>query len=713
MGLLMQSSISSFFGAPKRALHSSGSPNKQVKPENSGATAPEKSVEQPDAPETSKSAASPPSQVKSEPNPAPAPAERKLNPATSNKVLNNAAKEPSGTSVEYLKIADTFNKIESTTKRLEITKYCADLFDDVLHTTNGDAQTLSRVVYLCINRLGPDYEGLELGLGESLIIKALAESTGRSPGDVKKQYVKLGDLGQVALSSKQGQAMMFSKPKPLTVNHVFTKLKDIATQSGKESQQKKIGIIKSLLVQCRETESKYLVRSLEGKLRIGLAEKTVLIALSQAFIRFQSSSSSNNNNKSAKISVEEGDEIIKEAFSQCPNYEIVIESVLEHGLSNLLENVKLTPGVPLKPMLAKPTKSVSEVLDRFQNNVFTCEYKYDGERAQVHCANAKMHVYSRNMEDMSERYPDIIEILPTIAKNKDSDFILDCEAVAWDQENQKILPFQVLSTRKRKDVLSGEIKVKVQLFAFDILYYNGKSLLTTPLQERRQILEEHFNTTVGKFSLATHMNSNNIDEIQGFLDQSVKDSCEGLMIKALEGNESKYEPSKRSMNWLKLKKDYLDGIGDSLDLVVVGAYHGRGKRTNWYGGFLLACYNPDLEEYETVCKIGTGFSEQLLQKLYSELSPTADTKCKSYISHDSAANQQPDVWFEPKHVWEVLTADLSQSPVYQAGKNELDNGKGVSLRFPRFVREREDKGPEDSTTTQQIVDMYERQFADK
>lgn len=705
VGLLMQSSISSFFGAPKRALNSSSSPNKQVKPENSGAASPEKSAEQADASETSKSAPSPPPPVKT----APAPAEKKPSPAFTHKAPTSSSNEPSSTSMEYLKIANTFNKIESTTKRLEITKYCADLFDDVLQTTNGDAQTLSRVVYLCINRLGPDYEGLELGLGESLIIKALAESTGRSPGDVKKQYVKLGDLGQVALSSKQGQTMMFSKPKPLTVNHVFTKLKEIATQSGKDSQQKKIGIIKSLLVQCRETESKYLVRSLEGKLRIGLAEKTVLIALSQAFIRFQSSSGG----KSANLSVEEGDEIIKEAFSQCPNYEIVIESVLEHGLSNLLENVKLTPGVPLKPMLAKPTKSVSEVLDRFQNNLFTCEYKYDGERAQVHCANGKMHVYSRNMEDMSERYPDIIEILPTIAHDKNTDFILDCEAVAWDQENQKILPFQVLSTRKRKDVLSGDIKVKVQLFAFDILYFNGKSLLTTPLQERRQILNEHFHATVGKFSVATHMNTSNIDEIQGFLDQSVKDSCEGLMIKALEGNESKYEPSKRSMNWLKLKKDYLDGIGDSLDLVVVGAYYGRGKRTNWYGGFLLACYNPDLEEYETVCKIGTGFSEQLLQKLHSELSPLADSKCKSYISHDSAANQQPDVWFEPKYVWEVLTADLSQSPVYQAGKNELDNGKGISLRFPRFVREREDKGPEDSTTTQQIVDMYERQFADK
>lgn len=672
----MQSSLDSFFGGGKRLAHSEAKQPKIRKTENE--------VEQ----ETSD---------KQEPIVVPTvePSNSISNPSN-----GNDPKSDTDGSIPYLTLVKAFTKIEATTKRLEISRYCSELFSSVLNQTSGNASTLSRVVYLCINRLGPDYEGLELGLGESLILKALAESTGRSLADVKKQYNKLGDLGQVALLSKKSQAMMFSKPKPLTTDHVFTKLKSIATSTGKESQQKKISIIKALLLQCREEESKFLVRSLEGKLRIGLAEKTVLIGLSSAFCKWDGSN----------VSDDQGEEMIKDAFSQVPNYEIIIKAVLDHGFANLLDNVKLTPGVPLKPMLAKPTKSVTEVLDRFQNKLFTCEYKYDGERAQVHSYNGKMHVYSRNMEDMSERYPDIIEVLPTISKTADVDFILDCEAVAWDHENNKILPFQVLSTRKRKDVLSGDIKVKVQLFAFDILYFKGESLLSKSLEERREILSKHFQQTQGKFSLATSMNTRELDEIQTFLNQSVKDSCEGLMIKALEGVESKYEPSRRSMNWLKLKKDYLDGIGDSLDLTVVGAYYGRGKRTNWYGGFLLGCYNPESEEYETVCKIGTGFSEADLQKFYNDMSPLADTKPKSYVAHDSATNQQPDVWFEPKYVWEVLTADLSLSPVYQAGKNELDNGKGISLRFPRFIREREDKGPEDSTTTEQIVQMYEKQF---
>jgi len=697
---LMQSSLDSFFGQ-KRSIASGGKPAKAAKTEAKTEPAAEPKSE-PVAPKLEPTAQEAKCETSSDAAPNAAPS------AAANMVRDSgASKSELGTAIPYLSISQAFANIEATTKRLEITKHCSDLFSSVLDQSQGNADSLAKVVYLCINRLGPDYEGLELGLGESIIVKALAESTGRSMQDVKKQYVKLGDLGQVALTSKKSQTMMFSKPKPLTVDTVFAKLKDIATSTGKDSQQRKIAIIKGLLIQCRGEESKYIVRSLEGKLRIGLAEKTVLIALSQAFINWEK-----RGGHPTRISVDDGEEIIKDAFSQMPNYEKIIEAALAHGLGNLPANVKLTPGIPLKPMLAKPTKSISEVLDRFQDKLFTCEYKYDGERAQVHNAHGKMHVYSRNMEDMSERYPDIIDILPTIAKDANVDFILDCEAVAWDQAEQKILPFQVLSTRKRKDVISGEIKVRVQLFAFDILYFNGESLLSRSLAERRQILYNNFTPTPGKLSMATSMNSRELDDIQHFLDQSVKDNCEGLMVKALEGDESRYEPSKRSINWLKVKKDYLEGIGDSLDLVVLGAYFGKGKRTNWYGGFLLGCYNSESEEYETVCKIGTGFSEANLQRFYTELSPIADTRPKSYISHDTAANQQPDVWFEPKYVWEVLTADLSLSPVYQAGRSELDNGKGISLRFPRFIREREDKSAEDSTSTEQIIQMYERQFTE-
>lgn len=622
--------------------------------------------------------------------------------------LNPNAKIP------YSRLADVLDKIEKESGRLKITALVSEFLLEVLEQYPSP-DNLVRVVYLFINRLGPDYEpDLELGLGETLLIKAISECYGRLAAKIKKDYHEAGDLGLVAQKSRLGQPTMF-KPAPLDVDTVFENLTKIAKSTGKDSQTRKIGIINKMLTACnmKSSEAKFLIRSLEGKLRIGLAEKTVLIALAQAFLNFE-------NKTSKRILPEQltkAENVIREAFSLIPNYEIIIRNAHKYGILNLLEHCQLTPGVPLKPMLAKPTKSIGEILDRFQGEEFTCEYKYDGERAQVHLlADGSVRVYSRNSEDMSERYPDLLSIVKDFIKvttnleEKESpkSMILDCEAVAWDREKQKILPFQVLSTRKRKDVNESDIKVHICLFAFDLLYYNNESLITKSLEERRSCLFENFKTIEGKFQYATYKNSSDLDELQAFLDQSVKDSCEGLMVKMLHGPESFYEPSKRSRNWLKLKKDYLAGVGDSLDLVVVGAYVGKGKRTGSYGGFLLATYNDDTGEYETTCKIGTGFSDEDLASLYAKLKPTEISRPKPFYVYDTKnSNAVPDVWLEPTLLFEVLTADLSLSPIYKASHQEY--GKGISLRFPRFIRTREDKGVEDATTSSQIAEFYERQ----
>ncbi len=308
--------------------------------------------------------------------------------------------------------------------------------------------------------------------------------------------------------------------------------------------------------------------------------------------------------------------------------------MLEHGIFNLRDNCKLQPGVPLKPMLAKPTKSITEVLDRFEGKDFTCEYKYDGERAQIHyvapdsvqqfpAAKTTLQkdagvkglssIFSRNSEDLSKKYPDILAKLNTWIKPETKSFVLDCETVAWDMETKKVLPFQQLMTRKRKDVKAEDVKVKVCVFAFDILFLNGEATVKKSLRERRELLHRAFETVEGEFAFAQFGDTKEIDEIQTLLDESVKASCEGLMVKMLDTEESGYEPSKRSRNWLKVKKDYLSGIGDSLDLVVLGAYYGKGKRTSVYGAFLLAAYNVNDQVYETVCNIGTGFSEAMLE----------------------------------------------------------------------------------------------------
>ncbi|KRZ99675.1 uncharacterized protein AC631_04582 [Debaryomyces fabryi] len=611
--------------------------------------------------------------------------------------------------IYYSELTELFEKIEQESSRLKITALISQFYYQILEHASSDK--LVKIIYLCINRLGPDYEpDLELGLGETLLIKAISECYGRPPSKIKKDYQEVGDLGIVAQKSRSGQPTMF-KPTRLDIVTVFENLTKIAKSTGKDSQSKKISTINKMLTACemKSNEAKFLIRSLEGKLRIGLAEKTVLIGLAQAFVNYE-----NKTNK--KISPEklaQAEDIIREAFSRIPNYEIIINNAYEHGIFNLLDYCILTPGIPLKPMLAKPTKSISEVLDRFQGEEFTCEYKYDGERAQVHLLpTGEVRIYSRNSEDMSQRYPDLISIIKDFLKTQEisgnHSMVLDCEAVAWDRETNKILPFQVLSTRKRKDVDEKDIKVHICLFAFDLLYYNDQPLITTSLAERRKVMFENLRPIEGKFQFATFRNTSNLDELQHFLDQSVKDSCEGLMVKMMNGTDSYYEPSKRSRNWLKLKKDYLAGVGDSLDLVVIGAYIGKGKRTGSYGGFLLASYNQDSGEYETTCKIGTGFSDEDLVSIHAKLKPTEIQKPKPYYVYDTTnSNAVPDVWFEPTTIFEVLTADLSLSPIYKAAHQQY--GKGISLRFPRFLRIRDDKGIEDATSSTEVSEFYERQ----
>lgn len=612
--------------------------------------------------------------------------------------------------IPYAKLTSVLDRIEKESGRLKMTAIVSEFFTEVLEQFQS-ADQLVTVVYLFINRLGPDYEpDLELGLGETLLIKAISECYGRPISKIKKDYQEVGDLGSVAQKSRSGQPTMF-KPSPLDVDIVFQNLTKIAKLTGKDSQARKIGIINKMLTSCdmKSSEAKFLIRSLEGKLRIGLAEKTVLVSLAQAFLNYENKSSK----RISSESLSKAEDIIREAFSLIPNYEIIIRNAFDHGIMNLLEHCQLTPGVPLKPMLAKPTKSIGEVLDRFQGEEFTCEYKYDGERAQVHLLDSgEVRVYSRNSEDMSQRYPDLVGIVKDFIKQSDIDapksMILDCEAVAWDREQKKILPFQVLSTRKRKDVDEKDIKVHICLFAFDLLCFNGNSLITKSFRERRQSLFDNFQAIDGKFHFATHKDSSDLDELQLFLDQSVKDSCEGLMVKMLGGRDSWYEPSKRSRNWLKLKKDYLAGVGDSLDLVVVGAYVGKGKRTGSYGGFLLAAYNDDTGEYETTCKIGTGFSDEDLTSLYNKLKPTEIPAAKGFYVYDTTNSAAvPDVWLEPTAVFEVLTADLLLSPIYKAA--HLEYGKGISLRFPRFIRLREDKLVEAATTLAEVSEFYQRQ----
>ncbi|KAL5966031.1 DNA ligase 1 [Taenia solium] len=623
--------------------------------------------------------------------------------------------------VPYVAFAKTLECIESISSRLKIIEVLTNFYRSVGVLSPKE---LPLCIYMSINQLGPSYEGLELGIGESLLIKALTLTTGASNVRIKSELNRLGDLGAVAEAIRSRQQTMF-KPKPLTLQQVFERLKEIALMVGNTSQTKKVKLIQSLLVACRECEAKYLIRSLQGKLRIGLAEQSVLAALGQAVALtpfhsvqalladgqpltpsvLDTSWKARGGAEAWKAYCEVVVGHVKQAYAQCPNYEKIVQSLLEDGPDDVHRRCCIIPGIPIRPMLAYPTHGVTEVLKRFDQADFTCEYKYDGERAQIHLLlDGSVRVYSRNQEDTTSKYPDIVntlvanvlqntkltdevgKLLSSIdataheANSSVTTFILDSEAVAWDVDAAQILPFQILSTRKRKDVHEEDVKVRVCIYAFDLLYLNGIPLTDQPFRKRRELLRLVFPTLPG--------------------------NCEGLMVKTLDRGAT-YEIAKRSRNWLKLKKDYLEGVGDTLDLVVIGGFHGTGKRTGRYGGFLLACYSPDDEEYQTICKVGTGLKDDDLAKLSDFFKDHIIPSAKTYYQYTK--NLEPDHWFEPVQVWEVKAADISISPAHKAAAGMADPEKGLSLRFPRFLRVREDKRPEEATTAAQVYEMYRDQ----
>ena len=618
-------------------------------------------------------------------------------------------------SILFRDIVDVLLKVETCkgeNSKDAVKELLSNLFVNIINNYSAD---LPKIYYFLSSKVGPEYISPEFGIGEGILEKIVGKVIGISDKILKEKLIETGDLGTVASEGKKNVKTMdaFSNfikvgpQKKLTISQIMKVYKNVAVKKGKSSQDEKIKLLCDLMFKADKDEIKFLVRSLQKSLKIGASFKTILSAFSRAITKILKN----------KTDEKEIYRILLASKNQLSDEDIFFGHIIEliqkkTNFSELIDLCQIRCGIPVNPQLARPTTGIKVIFDRFADTPFTCEYKYDGFRGQIHYYNKKTQIFSRNLEDMTETYPDVVEFINNFIKesaeknNKQlNSFILDCEMVAYDKKNDKILPFQQLTTRSRKNVDLATITIHVCMFCFDILLLNDEILINKTLRERRKYLYSTF-TESQYIQFAKHLDSGDAQEMENFMTESVSSGCEGLIVKAIDKN-SEYMPGQRNFNWLKLKKDYLDtSLGDSIDLVIIGAQYGKGKRKGLYGSFLLACYNDDNETYETVTMTGGGLKDAELDELYNKLKEIILPQAPSNYKLGKA---EPDVIFEAKNVIEVKTADLSISPIYTAGYDLTPDHRGVSLRFPRFQRIRDDKKPHEACTSEEIVKLYNNQ----
>ncbi|MEM2105279.1 MAG: ATP-dependent DNA ligase [Candidatus Bathyarchaeia archaeon] len=581
--------------------------------------------------------------------------------------------------MRYAVIADAYEKIEATTKRLEMT----DLLVDLLKNTPKNI--IDKVVYLTQGKIYPDFVGLEIGVAEKLAIKALARASGRSENEIEDDLKTSGDIGETAqkLIAKKKQVTFFQQP--LTVQRVYETLDKMAKASGSGAVDTKMSLLAGLLADATPKEAKYIMRTVTGNLRLGIADMTVLDALAIAY----------GGGKETR-------EHIERAYNISSDLGRVAQVAAEKGLEGI-KKFQVMVFEPIRPMLAERLSSPEEILDKLGGKCIA-EYKYDGERIQAHKKGDQVILYSRRLENISNQYPDAVELIKKHVKAKDA--ILEAECVAIDLETGEMRPFQELMHRRRKYEIEKAMEAyPVSLFMFDALYVDGKDLTLEPYPIRRKTLEETIQESE-RVQTAKSLITSNVKELEKFFLEAIENGCEGLMCKSIAA-DSIYQAGARGWLWIKYKRDYKSEMTDTVDLVIVGAFHGRGKRAGTYGALLLAAYNPESDTFETVTKCGTGFTDEDLEKL-------PKTMQKHIVQHKhSRVNSllEADVWFEPVVVIEILGAEITLSPIHTCAMDSIRKGSGLAIRFPRFTGNyRLDKAAEDATTTEEIVEMYKSQL---
>ena len=574
--------------------------------------------------------------------------------------------------MKFEELVNFFDIIENTSSRLLMISHLVNLFKKT------PEEVIDKVVYLAEGKLYPEFVGIELGIAEKLALKALSMSSGLSKDKVENEYKKRGDIGIITedILKTRMQTTLFKRE--LSVEDVYTDLDKIARMSGSGSTDLKIRILSGLLADASPKEAKYIMRIVTGKMRIGIANMTIVAALSQAFAQGRKDAIENMYNVTSDLG-----EVARE---------------LKRNGAASIQNYGIRVGRPIRMMLAQRMNSAKEIIDKMGTVI--CEYKYDGMRIQIHKNGNKISLFTRNLEQVTDQYPDVVKYAQNI---KAHDAIVEGEVVTIDPAGY-ILPFQELMHRRRKyDIDDKALEFPVQMYLFDCLLIEDKDMMYKPLIERRMVLKDSIIET-DNIRLSHAIISNNILEIENYFENSIENGCEGLMLKDMN---STYRAGAREWSWVKLKRSYQSKMSDPIDVVIVGAYMGRGRRSGTYGALLVAVYNHEKDVFSTISKVGSGFTDEELEDLPKKLN--------SYILDKKHARvesiMKADVWFEPKLVMEVIGDELTLSPIHPCAWDAIRENSGIAIRFPRFLHNwRYDKGPEDATTTLEIIDMYKSQL---
>ncbi|WP_457750687.1 ATP-dependent DNA ligase [Thermococcus sp.] len=552
--------------------------------------------------------------------------------------------------MKYSELAELYRRLEKTTLKTLKTKFVADF----LKKTPDDL--LDIIPYLILGKVFPDWDERELGVGEKLLLKSVSMATGVSEREIEDSIRDTGDLGEsVALAlKKKKQKSFFSQP--LTIKRVYETFVKIAEASGEGSQDRKMKYLANLFMDATPEEGKYLARTVLGTMRTGVAEGILRDAIAEAF----------------KVKPE----LVERAYMLTSDFGYVTKTAKLEGNEGL-SKVQIQIGKPIRPMLAQNAANVKEALIEMGGEA-AFEIKYDGARVQVHKDGDRVIVYSRRLENVTRAIPEIVEAIR--ASLKPDKVITEGELVAVG-EGGRPRPFQFVLRRFRRKYNIEEMieKIPLELNLFDILYVDGESLIDTPFSKRRRRLESSVEES-DRIKLAVQLVTKNADEAQKFYEDALNLGHEGVMAKRLD---SVYEPGNRGKKWLKVKPTM-----ENLDLVIIGAEWGEGRRAHLLGSYLVAAYDPHSGEFVPVGKVGSGFTDEDLAEFTKMLKPLIVREEGKFVE------------IQPKVVIEVTYQEIQKSPKYKSG---------FALRFPRFVALREDKSPEEADTIERVAELYELQ----